>query len=165
MPPTPRPRARKRAKPPPPIALATAQRLDQAPRALGSIQDRGDPDVAPSGECPASAGRPSSSVLGRPRPNQRAGPASAHDLSPASVRHSWHAPALARRPDHTTMDHQTPTVRASPHLPTAAQGALLHLAKPGQARPVDPRVGQIARTSSSKAATTRKVIGSSTPSS
>jgi len=97
--------------------LLPAQRLDQAPRALGGIQDRGDSGAAPSGECPASAGRPSSSVLGRPRPNQRAGPPCAHDLSPASVRHPGHAPALARRPDHTTMDHHTPTVRAPPTSP------------------------------------------------
>jgi hypothetical protein len=43
--------------------------------------------------------------------------------------------------------------------------ALLHLAKPGWARPLILGIGQIARVSSSKAAITRKVIASSSPSS
>ena len=102
--------------------LLSAQRLDWAPRPIGSIHDRGDPGATPPGERLTPAGRPSSAVLGRPRPAQRPGPTTAQDPSPTAVRHPQHALTLALRRDHTTRDHLAPAIRAPAHVTITAQG-------------------------------------------
>lgn len=94
--------------------LLSAQRLDSATHAIGGIQERGDPGATPPGERLASANRTPSADLGRPRPHQRAGPATAQGTSPGPVRHSWHTLAMAHQLDQTTMDRQAPEVRAHP---------------------------------------------------
>jgi hypothetical protein len=77
--------------------LLSAQRLDCAPRAVGSVHDCGDLGAAPPGERVASAGRTPSADLGRSCPDQRAGPTPVQSPPPTTVRHPRHAPTLARR--------------------------------------------------------------------
>jgi hypothetical protein len=90
--------------------LLSAQRLGCAAHAVAGIHDRRDHGGAPPDERLASAAQPSSTILGRPRPDQRTGPTAPPD-SPTSVRHCRHAPALALQRDHTTRDHHAPAAQ------------------------------------------------------
>jgi hypothetical protein len=102
--------------------LLSAQRLDCVPCAVGGVQDCGDLGAAPPGERRASAGRMSSTILGRPRLAQRVSPTTSPGSSPNPVRHPWHAPALACRLGQTTRDRQAPAVRTPAHVTLAAPG-------------------------------------------